>query len=280
MSILEGKRQGSLNLVDAVKVMRRGTFYVFESRMRVQAKWWKQILLGQMANPVLYLMSVGVGVSAMISKNSGSNAIDGVTYLTFLAPALLASAAIQSAMDETIWPTMEGFRWHKTFFAMNATPLTGNQIGIGIFISALVRTLSSILIYFLILIPFHALPSGKAWLAIPAALFAGASFGAMMLAVAAYAEKADVMFVIINRFVIMPLFLFSGTFYPLNTLPMAVRWIGWFSPLWHATELGRYFTYGHSIPGSTLLFHFVFLLIPIIVGLTLALRRFTFRLAR
>ena len=280
MSLLETTRQGSLALVDAAKVMRRGIAYVVEARLRVQAKWWKQILLGQMANPVLYLMSVGVGISAMISKNSGSSAVDGVKYLTFLAPALLASAAIQSAMDETIWPTMEGFRWHKTFFAMNSTPLTGNQIGIGIFISALVRTLSSVLIYFLILIPFHALPSGRAWLAIPSALFAGASFGAMMLAVAAYAEKADVMFVIINRFVIMPLFLFSGTFYPLNTLPMAVRWIGWFSPLWHATELGRYFTYGHSIPGSTLLFHFVFLLIPIIVGLTLALRRFTFRLAR
>ena len=280
MSLLENKRQGSLAIVDAVKVMRRGILYVLESRMRVQAKWWKQILLGQMANPVLYLMSVGVGVSAMISKNSGTNAIDGVTYLTFLAPALLASAAIQSAMDETIWPTMEGFRWHKTFFAMNATPLTGNQIGIGIFISALVRTFSSIVIYFLILIPFHALPSSRAWLAIPAALFAGASFGAIMLTVAAYAEKADVMFVIINRLVIMPLFLFSGTFYPLNTLPMAVRWIGWISPLWHATELGRYFTYGHSISGAILFTHFIFLLIPIAVGLTLALRRFTFRLSR
>ena len=76
------------------------------------------------ANPVLYLVSIGLGVGAYIDKNTGGMGVDGVSYITFLAPALLATAAIQGAIDESVYPTLEGFKWNKTFFSMNATKAT------------------------------------------------------------------------------------------------------------------------------------------------------------
>jgi len=78
----------------------------------------------------------------------------------------------------------------------------------------------------------------------------------------------------------MPMFLFSGTFYPLTTLPLYVRWIGWASPLWHSTELGRWASYGHSIPGTIALIHIAYLGLWIGLGLYSARRKFNQRLAK
>jgi len=126
-------RQGSLKIVDAARVAARGALFVTEARLRTMLKWIWLILSIAIANPVLYLVSIGLGLGSYIDKNTGAMGVDGVSYLTFLAPALLATAAIQGAMDETIYPTLEGFKWNKTFFSMNATPLSGNQIAMGVF---------------------------------------------------------------------------------------------------------------------------------------------------
>lgn len=260
--------------------MRFGAIYVVQARVRTMSKWLHIIISIAIANPVLYLISIGIGVGSLVDSHVGSHGVDGVKYLTFLAPALLASAAIQGAMDETVYPTLEGFKWNKNFFAMNATPLSGNQIARGVFLTAFIRTIFTVLIYWLVMFIFGALDSSTAWLAIPTAIFAGASFGAIMQSLAAKLENEDIFFTIVGRFVIMPLFLFSGTFYPLSSMPIFLQWIGWISPLWHATELGRYLTYGHSIPGPLLVTHFAFLSILLIVGLTLSGHLFTKRLAK
>jgi lipooligosaccharide transport system permease protein len=85
---------------------------------------------------------------------------------------------------------------------------------------------------------------------------------------------------ILGRLIIMPMFLFSGTFFPLESMPQYLQPIGWISPLWHATELGRHFSYGYSIPGSVILIHFAYLALLLISGLSLANRAFTARLAK
>jgi len=273
-------RQGSLQLIDAAKIRSRGALYVAEARIRIMMKWIVIIIGIAIANPVLYLISVGIGLGGLIDKSVGAVGVDGVKYLTFLAPALLAQAAIQGTMDETVYPTIEGFKWHKTFYSMNSTPLSGAQISIGVFLAAFFRTVYTVLLYFGVMWAFGALESPHAWLAIPTSIFAGASFGALMQAIAARLEDENFFFVVLGRFIMMPLFLFSGTFFPLTSMPFFLQWIGWVSPLWHATELGRYLTYGHAISSTMMWVHFLVLLTMLVSGVILSARIFTKRLAK
>lgn len=274
------QRQGSLKIVDAAKVAARGALFVTEARLRTMLKWVWLIISISIANPVLYLVSIGLGVGAYIDKNTGGMGVDGVSYITFLAPALLATAAIQGAIDESVFPTLEGFKWNKIFFSMNSTPLSGNHIAMGVFFTSLVRVIFTAVMYWLVMLAFGVLESPRSWLAIFTAVMAGAAFGAMMQALAGLLENENIFFTVLNRFVIMPLFLFSGTFYPLTNMPIYLQWIGWISPLWHATELGRWLTYGHEISTQMLYVHFVFLNSLLSIGVIASRRIFTRRLAK
>jgi lipooligosaccharide transport system permease protein len=274
------ERQGSLKIVDAAKVAARGALFVTEARLRTMLKWIWLIIGLAIANPVLYLVSIGLGVGAYIDKNTGGMGVDGVSYITFLAPALLATAAIQGAIDESVYPTLEGFKWNKIFFSMNSTPLSGNHIAMGVFLNSLIRVIFTAIIYWLVMLAFGVLESPRAWLAIFTAVMAGAAFGALMQALAGMLENEDIFFTVLQRFVIMPLFLFSGTFYPLTNMPIFLQWIGWISPLWHATELGRWLTYGHEISTLMLYTHFIFLNSLLLVGIIASRRIFTRRLGK
>ena len=273
-------RQGSLKIVDAAKVAARGSIFVAEARLRTMMKWIWLIIGLAIANPVLYLVSIGLGVGAYIDKNTGGMGVDGVSYITFLAPALLATAAIQGAIDESVYPTLEGFKWNKIFFSMNSTPLSGNHIATGVFLNSLIRVTFTAIIYWLVMLAFGVLESPRAWMAIFTAIMAGAAFGAMMQALAGMLENEDIFFTVLGRFVIMPLFLFSGTFYPLTNMPIFLQWIGWISPLWHATELGRWLTYGHEISSLMLYTHFIFLNSLLLIGIIASRRIFTRRLGK
>jgi lipooligosaccharide transport system permease protein len=273
-------RQGSLKIVDAAKVAARGALFVTEARLRTMLKWIWLIIGLAIANPVLYLVSIGLGVGAYIDKNTGGMGIDGVSYITFLAPALLATAAIQGAIDESVYPTLEGFKWNKIFFSMNSTPLSGNHIAMGVFLNSLIRVTFTAIIYWLVMLAFGVLESPRAWMAIFTAIMAGAAFGALMQALAGMLENEDIFFTVLQRFVIMPLFLFSGTFYPLTNMPIYLQWIGWISPLWHATELGRWLTYDHEISSQMLFVHFTFLNSLLLIGIIASRRIFTRRLGK
>lgn len=261
-------------------VSKFGAFYVAEARIRNMMKWAGIILFAAVINPTLYLVSIGIGVGSLVNANQGANGIGGVSYLTFLAPALLASAAIQGSSDEVIFPTMAGFKWYKTFFGMRATPLTARQISLGVFMGAMVRTVISVVIYWIVLYFFGALESDSAWLAMPAALFAGAAMSAVMLALAGKIENEDFFFTIVGRFIMIPMFLFSGTFYPLSQMPIFLQFFGWISPLWHATELGRYLTYDYPLGGLQVLMHVSVLGLMIVFGLTASFRIFAARLEK
>ena len=259
------------------KVSRFGSFNVAEARIRNMLKWAGIILFAAVINPTLYLVSIGIGVGSSIDANNGVN---GVSYLTFLAPALLASAAIQGSSDEVIFPVMDGFKWNRTFFGMRSTPLTARQISLGIFLAAMARAIVSIVIYWIVLYLFGALESDTAWLAMPAALLAGASMAAVMLALAAKIENENFFFTLVGRFIMIPMFLFSGTFYPLTQMPIFLQFFGWISPLWHATELGRYLTYDYPLSGLQLFTHLGVLSTMVAVGLFLSARVFAKRLEK
>jgi lipooligosaccharide transport system permease protein len=254
----------------------RGTLRVTEYRMRNMWKWRNSIIAFGLGNPVLFLASVGLGVGLLVDESSGG--VDGVPYLVFLAPALLAAAAIQGGQDEVTFPTIAGFIWEKLFFAMRATSLTGGQIADGVFLAAAVRVVFTTTLYWLVLFAFGAVDGTSALPLIAVSTFAGLCWGALMLAVSANITNADAFFAIAWRLIIMPMFLFSGTFYPLSSLPLALQWIGWISPLWHATQLGRWLSYGMPLEPWQAIVSIVYLLAMGVVGIVLARRRFERRL--
>lgn len=262
------------------KIPKFGARYILEARMRTMSKFVWIILAVTILNPLLYLISIGVGVGSLISHNVGPHGMDGVSYLTFIAPALLAASAIQAAQDEVTFPTFQGFKWNRIFYGINATPQTGSSIAGGVFLAAMVRTVMGVVVYSTILYFFGAMNSPHSYLAIPIAIFSGAAFGAVMLAFAAYTENEDKFFTIVGRFVVGPMFLFSGTFYPITNMPLVVQLFGWVSPLWHSIELGRYATYGHKISMTMVVVHFTYLLAMLVFGLFFAFRQYSRKLEK
>ena len=272
--------QGAANVVDMKKALTWGPWFVAEYRLRNMSKWIGAIIAFGLGNPVLYLLSVGIGIGALVDQNQGANGVDGVSYLTFLAPALLATSAIQAAMDETSFPTLQGFVWDKSFFSMNATQLTGGSIVGGIMIASAARCIFNTGIYALVLWAFGAITAQSILILIFAAIFAGLAFASVMLAATSFVKHDDGFFALVGRFIIAPMFMFSGTFYPLENLPLYLQWIGWISPVWHATDIGRNLSYGHEVAPSLMLIHFAFLLAILIVGQFIAMRQFSRRLAK
>ena len=280
MTNKELERQGSLKIVDTAKIMKYGALFVASARLRTLSKWMISVMAASFANPLFYLLSIGVGIGSFVNAHSTNHTIDGVPYLTFLAPALLAMVAIQDGLSEVTLPTLQGFLWEKNFFAMNATPITGKQIALGTFLAAVTRTFFSVLVYFIVIVAFGAVDSGRSWIAIITAMFASSVFAALMMGITAWAKNSDLLLTFVGRFIVMPLFLFSGTFYPLSSMPIFLQWLGWISPLWHSIELGRYFTYGHHLSGTALALHFGYLLAMLVFGLLFSFNEFEKRLSK
>ena len=266
--------------VDVSNAVRWGAFRVAEYRLRHISKWMGSVIAFGLGNPILYLISVGLGVGALVDANSGGDGVGGVPYLQFVAPALLAAAAIQGVMDEVTFPTMDGFVWDKVFFAIGATSVSSRQIANGVMLVALIRGVFTTAMYLAILLAFGAIPLSSVLPLMLTSMFAGWAFAALMLSFTARLENDDGYFAIISRFVVAPMFLFSGTFYPLEQMPILLQPIGWVSPLWHATELGRFLSYGLEIEPMMFFVHFGYLAILGVVGMALTYPKFAERLAK
>ena len=271
--------QGSTKIVDVSQARLWAPWFVAEYRLRNMSKWFGAIVAFGLGNPVLYLLSVGIGIGALVDNVSGGENPLGVPYLTFLAPALLATAAIQSAMDETTFPTMQGFLWDKSFFSMIATQLMGRDIVGGIMIASSIRCIFNTITYGLVLVLFGAIGIESLFVLVVAAIFAGISFAAVMLAVTSFVKQDDGFYAIVGRFVIAPMFMFSGTFYPLESLPIYLHWIGWISPVWHATNLGRNLSYGLEVEPWLLAVHVLFLGALLVASMIVATKKFNARLS-
>jgi lipooligosaccharide transport system permease protein len=163
---------------------------------------------------------------------------------------------------------------------MNSTQLAAGQIVDGIMIAAFIRAVITAGAYLLVLMAFGAVILE----AIPAlfliASLAGLSFGALMLAATSFVKEDDGFFAIIARFVVAPMFLFSGTFYPLEQMPIFLQWIGWISPLWHSTNLSRAVSFGLDVPPWLLVVHVLFLATTLVAALIIAKRQFRVRLLK
>jgi lipooligosaccharide transport system permease protein len=240
---------------------------------------WRGSVISSVVEPALFLAAMGLGLGTYVHGGHGTGAgqVDGVRYVVFLAPGLLAAGAMQTAMGESSWPVMGAVKWTRSYTAMQASPLTTADIAVGHLAFMALRIAMNAAVFVAIMAAFGVVQSpGGVVLAIPAALLTGVAFASLIAAFSVRQER-DSSLALIYRFGLIPLFLFSGTFFPISQLPGALQPIAWITPLWHGVELCRDLALAR---GSTLgmLGHVGYLLALTAAGGYLVLRSYRRRL--
>jgi lipooligosaccharide transport system permease protein len=234
---------------------------------------WRGTIGTSLVNPLLYLTALGVGLGTIVDKTQ--NPPGGVPYLDFVAPGLLAAAAMQTAATESSWPVMAAIKWSRVYHAMIATPLTERDAFLGHQLFVITRVFTSAAAYLAIIAAFGAVSSWLGLFVVPAAVLVGTAFSMPIAAIAASVED-DRTFVTIFRFVIVPMFLFSGTFFPISQLPLGFELVAYLTPIWHGVALCRMLTLGDVTWAA--LGHVAYLLAWTVVGFELARRAYRRRL--
>ena len=256
-------------------VGRWGWWYVVEHRVLLIRHYFVTMLITGIGSPFMYLLGLGAGLGVLVDKGRG---IEGVDYLTFVAPALVMATVMQIASQENTYGVFGGFKWSNTFTAMRLTPITPAQMAVGMQASVLVRVLVGLGFYLLALVVFGI---GRPWgvlLMIPIGIVMSVAVGFAVMAWVATQKDDRGQLSFIERFVVVPLTLFSGSYFPLETLPGYLQPIGWISPLWHAAELSRAALYGAPMSLLMGVAHVGFLVAVAAVGALLSIRVFRRRL--
>jgi lipooligosaccharide transport system permease protein len=259
----------------AIEAAPRPTMWqIVEHEWLDARKYWQGVLIAGIIAPLLYVLALGIGLGTVVNHHGNSL---GVPYVQFVAPAFLTAAALQTAAASATFPVMAGFKWIRYFHGMAATPLTPEQISDGKLLWIGLRTLASTTIYLAIMSCFGALHRWQGVLGIAAATLTGLAFAAPVLALSASVSAEGQAFNILFRFVVTPMFLFSGTFYPISQLPKWGEVIAYVSPLWHGTQLARGASLGH-ISALSAVGHTAYLLVWLVAGVLLSRWRFRVRL--
>ena len=251
-------------------------FRSFEFWLAYYRRVWRGSIVSSMVNPVFYLAALGIGLGTLVNKSSAPPG--GVTYAHFVAPGLLAAAAMQIGTTESTWPVLGSFKWTRQYFAMAATPLGPASILAGHQLFVTMRLLTSCTAYVAVIAAFGGIQSWLAVFAVPAALLTGLAFSAPVEAYAASLE-ADTGFSALFRFGVVPMFLFSGTFFPVARLPEVLQWVAYATPLWHGVDLCRGLVLG-TTGAAAAVGHVAYLLAWIVGGLALARARYGRRLLK
>jgi lipooligosaccharide transport system permease protein len=251
------------------------TARAFEYWLHSSKHSWRASLLTSVLNPALYLAALGVGLGALVDR-SDPGALGGVPYLEFVAPALLAGTGMQIAAAEAGQPVRGAVQWTKAYHAMLATPLEVRDVLRGHLLWILFRVGAGCAIYAAVTATFGAFRSPWALLAVPVAVLTGMAF-ATAIAAFAVSQDRDLGFAVLSRFVIVPMFMFSGTFFPIEELPAALEPVAYVTPLWHGVDLCRDLSLGTPAVGPALL-HAGYLGLWILAGAAVAAITFRRRL--
>lgn len=241
---------------------------------------WRGSILTTFVFPTLYLAAMGLGLGGLITHHLGPHAsvLSGVSYLSFVAPGVLGASAMQIGINEASYPVMSALRWQRSYLAMTATPLRVADVMYGHLAWIAIKLFVTCAVFVAITAAFGAVHSPLAVVEIPAATLIGLSFGVPMAALAARFRN-DSAFSTINRLLIVPLFLFSGTFFPVSELPAALRVLAYCTPLYNGVALCRALAFGH-FESLANLGHLVYLLAMAFLGISFANRSYQRRLYR
>ncbi|MGB8861457.1 MAG: ABC transporter permease [Ilumatobacteraceae bacterium] len=221
-----------------------GALRVTSWHLALYRRLWKINVLSSLVQPMLYILGLGVGVGSLVDRNTGSSAVLGTSsYVAFVVPGLLVTTAMALGAGESMWPVMGGLKWQRSYHGIASTPLGARDIVVGHATWIAIRCAIAAGSVACVLALFHDTRSWGLAPSVLVAMLVGVSFAMPIMAVSVGAER-DGMFPAIQRFVVIPLFLFGGAFYPLSQLPTGVQWIARVAPLWHGVVVARGFTTG------------------------------------
>jgi lipooligosaccharide transport system permease protein len=249
---------------------RFGWWYVAEHELRRLPSFWVAWIATAIGSPLLYLLAFGVGLATLVGGGSGR--IEGVSYAQYVIPAFLCASAVGVAAEEYMFGVLLGFMWNRVYEGMYASPISPRQIVLGHLTATTLRIAATAAIYLVVAMIFGAIHPGWGFAVLPVAILTALAFGLPIGAYASSITEDRGQFNIVNRVIILPLTLFSGTVFPLTSMPAFLQWIGWLSPLWHGTQLSRDLSYGQQEPAWLILVHVVYLVAIVVVGGLLVMR--------
>jgi len=243
-------------------VLERG-YYALKSST------WMVVASG-FVEPVFYLLAFGYGIGQFINGTTDGNG-NPITYAQFIAPALLSTSAMNGAIYDSTWNVFFKMHFGKVYNGMLSTSMGTLDVALGEISWALLRGLAYAIGFMAVVSGMGLIPSIWGLLAIPAAVLVAFGFASVGMGVTSYLKNHQQMQWI--QFVMLPMFLFSGTFYPLSIYPQVVQWLIQAMPLWQAIELIRGFTLG--LLNWAMLGHVLYFVAMIIGGLYFTTRRLT-----
>ncbi len=248
---------------------------VWQRNLSVYRRTWRISFLPPLLEPLLYLAAFGLGLSRLVGDFSYQG--QEIAYLPFIAPALLAITVMYNAFFETSYASFVRMYYQKTFDAMLATPLTLEEVITGEIVWAATKAVIAALLMQGVISAFGLVPYPSGLLLFPLAVLGGLSFAAVGMLFTSLVPNIETFNLPIFLF-ITPMFLFSGTFFPLQNLPLWARWLAFIFPLTHLTELARACTLVRFEP--QLLWNLAYLAIFFLVCYPLALKRMHQRLIK
>lgn len=242
----------------------------------VYLRTWKGSVISSFVVPLLYILAMGVLLGGFIEGDPAE--LEGATgYLAFVAPGMLAAQAMTTVVGEVTYPVMGMIKWQRIYFSMIATPLTVGDIvfaQLG-FVMFRVATVSGV--FLAVMAPFGMFES---WSGVIVAFFVqlliGLAFASPIFALSA-SLKNETGFALVFRLGMIPLFLFSGAFFPIDNLSPVMEWFARVTPLWHGVDLTRMLVLGQVEVGPALV-HVAYLAVLAAAGWWLTVRLLTKRL--
>jgi lipooligosaccharide transport system permease protein len=217
---------------------------VFEAEARIYRRTWRGSIVSSFLNPVLYMVAMGIGLGSLVDANMPGG-VDGVPYLTFIAPGILVASAMQTGAGEGSWKVMAGIQWQQTWQARLASPIGIEGLLLGHIFWSTARVVFVSGVFAVVVAAFRVAPLLESLLAVGPAILVGA---AMVSATTAFTVrlKSPAGLPMFFRFVVIPMFLFSGAFFPITQLPGWLQPVALATPMYHGVELARAIVVGQS----------------------------------
>ena len=213
------------------------SFRVVEAEARIYRRTWRGSVFSSFLNPILYLLAMGLGLGSLVDANL-PDGVEGLTYVAFLAPGLLVATAMQTGAGEGSWKVMAGIKWQETWNARLATPIGIESLTLGHLLWSAIRVFMVSLSFVIVMMLFRVSTPLQALGSLIPAMLVGMAMVSMTTAFTSRLEEQSWL-PMFFRFVVIPMFLFSGVFFPITNLPGWLQPVAYLTPVFHGVELAR-----------------------------------------